>query len=71
MNKETDLHEPQTWHVTDEDGFTLVNRRGTKTSMASGSSATKPSASRKQVQLGVRNNANIKTVPKTAWPTPV
>ncbi|KAJ8885928.1 hypothetical protein PR048_012134 [Dryococelus australis] len=42
--------------------------QGTKTLTGSGSSAIRSTAGRKQIQLGVRNNMTIKTVPKTARP---
>ncbi|KAJ8890672.1 hypothetical protein PR048_010181 [Dryococelus australis] len=62
-----DQSDPQK-QTADDDGFVVVNRRGTKSSTASGSSIPRTTAPRKQVQLGVRNNVKIKTVPKVTRP---
>ncbi|KAJ8871339.1 hypothetical protein PR048_027656 [Dryococelus australis] len=48
------------------DGFVEVRRSDTKT--VSSSPQSKQEAARKPIQLGVRNNINIKTVPKQAKP---
>ncbi|KAJ8881931.1 hypothetical protein PR048_018418 [Dryococelus australis] len=54
--------------AADAGSFVEVRRRGTKTPTVSGSSPSKQAAAVKQIQLGVRNNVNIKTVPKQAQP---